>query len=253
MDEKVNECTKVLNIYQRISAVMHDVKYVVKEDKRVNGQYTYVSHDAVSRALHMPMVIHGIVMVPTVKDLTQDGNRTVVRMDVTMVNIDNPADMVTVTTYGYGIDPQDKGVGKAVSYAVKNALLKLFCLETGEDVERDVTTDYRQTLTPDDIKAVTKMLGGNAKDIKTLCSKHNVQELHQIYRDNYDDVVAYVKREYYLSPKQSAEILEAIGEDLELLKKICDWKQVQLITDIRAVDYDAVVRSIDKYKKCNGV
>jgi len=66
-----------LNIYQRIVAVMKEVKYVQKSDRKVNNMYSFVTHDSVSAALHEPMANNGIVMVPTVDQLTQDGNRTI--------------------------------------------------------------------------------------------------------------------------------------------------------------------------------
>lgn len=128
---------KILNIYQRLNQVMKEVKYIQKESKKVNNQYTFVSHDQVASALHDPMANNGIVMIPTILDLVQDGNKTTVKMDISFINSDNPSDKFGVVYYGYGIDAQDKGIGKAVSYAVKYALLKTFCLETGDDVERD--------------------------------------------------------------------------------------------------------------------
>jgi hypothetical protein len=36
----------------------------------------------------------------------------------------------------------DKGPGKAVSYAFKYALLKVFCLETGDDPDNDANARY---------------------------------------------------------------------------------------------------------------
>lgn len=129
---------ETLNIYQRISAVMADLDYVQKEDKLVNDQYSFVSHDAVSAAIHPLLVKHGIVIVPRVINWTQDGNRTAVDMEVDFVNIDTPEDMITVPSFGFGIDKQDKAPGKAVSYAVKYAALKLFVLATGDDPERDL-------------------------------------------------------------------------------------------------------------------
>lgn len=130
------ESPRVLNIYQRLNLVMQEVKAIQKEDKKVNNQYTFVSHDAVARALHDPMVNAGIMMIPTIADLNQDGNRTAAKVNVDFVNIDDSSDRVSVTYWGYGVDPSDKGIGKAVSYAVKYALLKVFCLETGDDVEK---------------------------------------------------------------------------------------------------------------------
>ena len=125
------------NIYQRLAAVMTAVSYVQKENKKVNNQYTFVSHDAVTAKLRPALIEHGIMPIVTVKHSAQDGNRTEVTISVKFVNIDKPEEIVEVESFGYGIDPQDKGPGKAVSYAFKYALLKTFCLETGDDPERD--------------------------------------------------------------------------------------------------------------------
>lgn len=126
-----------LNIYQRLHAVMKDVEYIRKEDKKVNNQYTFVSHDAVTGKCRKAFVDHGVLVVPTVQQNVQNGNRTETTILVEFVNIDNPDDKVLTTSIGYGIDNQDKGVGKAYSYAYKNALLKVLALETGDDPERD--------------------------------------------------------------------------------------------------------------------
>jgi hypothetical protein len=131
------KATEILNIYQRIAKVMQDISYVQKEDKKVNNQYTFVSHDAVTAALRPSFIKHGIVTVPRVTNVQMDGNRTTVFIEVDFVNIDTPDDRITVPVFGYGIDPQDKGPGKAMSYAVKYAYLKVFALETGDDPERD--------------------------------------------------------------------------------------------------------------------
>lgn len=125
------------NIYQRMAEVMKTVAYVQKEEKKVNNQYTFVSHDAVTAKLRPALIENGILPVVTVKKHLQDGNRTEVLIGVRYVNIDKPEEYVEVEAFGYGIDPSDKGPGKAVSYAVKYALLKTFCLETGDDPERD--------------------------------------------------------------------------------------------------------------------
>lgn len=125
------------NVHQRILAVMADVDYVAKGEKQVAGQYKYVSHDAVTATLHPMFVKHGIIALPNVQESVQCGNRTEVKLLTSFVNVDNPDDAVHIASIGYGIDPQDKGPGKAISYAYKYALLKLFALETGDDPERD--------------------------------------------------------------------------------------------------------------------
>jgi len=126
------------NIHQRILAVMAEVDYVAKGDKMVNKQYTFVSHDTVTARLHPQFVKHGICVVPSVTGSSINGNRTAVELNIQFINADKPDDRIEIQYIGYGIDPQDKGPGKAVSYAYKYALLKLFALETGDDPERDI-------------------------------------------------------------------------------------------------------------------
>lgn len=128
-----------LNIYQRLHAAMGEVDYVQKEKKQ-GMNYTIVSHDAVTAKVRPILHKHGIVYHPHALDYVQDGNRTQVRVVVRFVNVDKPEDFVDVPCLGFGIDQQDKGPGKAVSYAVKYALLKALGLETGDDPDTEVVT-----------------------------------------------------------------------------------------------------------------
>lgn len=133
---------KQLNVYQRILAIMEELTYIQKGDARVNGQYKFVSHDDVAEAVHPLLVKHRVLALPCVKETTQEGNRTTVNLRVDFVNVDQPEDRFSVYFPGYGVDPSDKGPGKAVSYALKYALLKTFCLETGEDPDKDAKSRY---------------------------------------------------------------------------------------------------------------
>lgn len=121
-----------LNIHQRLAAAMEDVKYIQKEQKK-GMQYSIVSHDAVTAKVRPVLLKHGIVYYPIALTHTQNGNRTEVELTVRFVNADKPEDCFDVPSLGYGIDSQDKGPGKAISYAVKYALLKALGLETGDD------------------------------------------------------------------------------------------------------------------------
>jgi hypothetical protein len=136
------------NIHQRIHAVMQDVAYIQK-DRNV-GNYKVVSHDAVTAKVRPVLVKHGVIYYPQNMVHEQNGNRTEVTMDIVFVNVDEPNDKIAVPTFGYGIDASDKGPGKAVSYAVKMALLKALGLETGEDA--DDGTDQNHEPAPQPVK-----------------------------------------------------------------------------------------------------
>lgn len=132
----------VLNVHQRLAAAMGEVDYIQKEKKQ-GMNYTIVSHDAVTAKVRPVLLNHGIVYYPVRCEHVHNGNRAECSLTVRFVNIDQPTDFFDVPTFGYGIDPQDKGPGKAMSYAVKYALLKALGLETGDDPDNE-SVNYNQ-------------------------------------------------------------------------------------------------------------
>lgn len=124
------------NVHQRLAAVMEEVTYIQKEGKK-GMQYKIVSHDKVTAKVRPALLAAGIVYYPVRCEHSHNGNRAECSMTVRFVNIDEPTDFFDVPSFGYGVDPQDKGPGKAMSYAVKYALLKALGLETGEDADHD--------------------------------------------------------------------------------------------------------------------
>ena len=129
------------NIYQRLHAVMGEVDYVMKEKKQ-GMRYSIVTHDAVTAKVRPILHKHGVVYYPLSIQRSQNGNRTELDMTVRFVNVED-GDFIDVASGGYGLDDQDKGVGKAISYAVKYALLKALGLETGDDPDEDQVTTHK--------------------------------------------------------------------------------------------------------------
>jgi hypothetical protein len=129
------------NIHQRLAEVMGKVTYIQK-DKKQGMRYSIVSHDVVTAKVRPALLEAGIVYYPTAVRNEQVGNRTQCHITMAFVNIDDPEDFIMVESFGYGIDEQDKGPGKAMSYAVKYALLKTLGLETGDDPDMDQNSKF---------------------------------------------------------------------------------------------------------------
>lgn len=186
---------KPANIYQRINLVMQEVDYIQKGDKKVNNQYRFVSHDQVARIMHGPLTKHGIVMLPSVTSTKNDGNRTEVMVNVRFVNCDDPEQFVSVDFLGFGIDSSDKGPGKAISYACKYALLKVFCLETGDDPDDDQEVVHSLSKSQlDEIKALLAQLpdAEHQKFIEWIASKG--WTLYTVPADAYERLVSGIKK-----------------------------------------------------------
>lgn len=179
------------NIYQRIAAVMAEVDYIQKEKK--NGmRYSIVSHDAVTAKVRPILLKHGVVYWPESLLREQVGNTTMVNLSVRFQNIDNPEDFLSVETCGYGVDDQDKGPGKAISYAVKYALLKCLGLETGDDpdIEQDKPSDIGevekvraaivQSKTNTDLLAIQDSIKGKSEQFKASLRKDYMAAMERI-------------------------------------------------------------------------
>ena len=136
------------NLYQRMSAVMQDVKRLQKDKQVGSGNYAYkaMSEEKVATTLRTAMIEHGLVIFPveqqhSLMDYTRSGRggeATMVSMSTVdvkykIVNIDKPDEFEIIASSGTGVDPQDKGVGKAMTYSMKYALMRAFLIPTGED------------------------------------------------------------------------------------------------------------------------
>lgn len=139
-----------LNIYQRINEVRKAIGYVQK-DKSVStggGSYKAVTHDAVTGMVREALIKHGVVIVPSVvsavfhpKEPEAKQRLYEATFQVEFVNMDEPADRIVTQQNAHALDNGDKAPGKAMSYATKYAILKLFNIETGEDEESRYQVD----------------------------------------------------------------------------------------------------------------
>lgn len=133
-----------MNIYQRVNEVRKQVAYIKKDAKVLN--YKAVTHDAVIATIRPSLIENGIITVPTLVDesMAPTGTKTksgtpIMRYEakfcISFVNMDEPQDRIEMSVPAHANDEGDKAPGKALSYAVKMAELKLFNIETGESDE----------------------------------------------------------------------------------------------------------------------
>ena len=61
------------------------------------------------------------------------------------VNVDEPSEFIETVTFAEGIDSQDKGSGKAMTYGDKYALMKAYKISTGDDPDQTASVDENYT------------------------------------------------------------------------------------------------------------
>ena len=134
---------QAISVY--INRVMTDVGYVQKKDENKFQKYKYAGEGALLAALRPAMVRHGLVLFPSVENVSpiDEYGNTTVTIEYTLTHAPTGAVWPKpLKAVGVGNDRNsnggvgDKGLYKAITGANKYMLFKLFQLETGDDAEK---------------------------------------------------------------------------------------------------------------------
>lgn len=162
-----------MNIYEKISAVMQDVQYLAKDDhvKFNTTNYKAISEEKVTSVVRESLIKRGIVIVPIAQTHRREGTLSTVDVTYRVQNIEDSEDYIIVASSGTGADTQDKGVGKAMTYAYKYMLLRTFAIPTGEDPDKISSAEL------DDKEKAT------ARETPKMATPEDMAELKIIARD----------------------------------------------------------------------
>ena len=130
-------------IYELMSLVMRDVRNVGKDGFNDHHKYAFRGVDDFIGALAQPLRDHGVFMLTEILDyqVSVRGNKNATHMRVAF-HFQGPAgDRVTATTLGEASDTADKASNKAMSAALKYALMQTFMIPVDagslDDGDRD--------------------------------------------------------------------------------------------------------------------
>lgn len=125
------------NLYRKISEVMKDVAYLKKDDHIKFGSTNYkaISEEKVTQAVRTSLIKHGLIILPVKQDHLKEGNLSTVNTTYKIVDVDTGS-YEEIVSSGTGVDTQDKGVGKAMTYSYKYLLLRTFAIPTGDDPDK---------------------------------------------------------------------------------------------------------------------
>lgn len=159
---KTNITKNKLNLYQKINKIMSEIEYLKKDDKvvtntRTNAGYKAISEEKVTSEIRKGLVKYGIVIIPIEQEHSREDEKlkdqygndkinriTTVNVKYRIQNTDDKEDYIMASSSGTGVDTQDKGVGKAMTYAYKYLLLRTFAIPTGEDPDKISSDVYSQ-------------------------------------------------------------------------------------------------------------
>lgn len=137
-----------VNIYEKMSAIMQDVQYLTKDDQVKFGTTSYkaLSEEKVTGIMRAELIKHKLVIYPIQQSASRIGQITHVDVMYRLVNVENPEEYIDIASCGDGADSQDKGSGKAMTYAFKYMWLRAFALPTGEDPDKISSAELDEKL-----------------------------------------------------------------------------------------------------------
>ena len=137
-----------MNIYEKMSAIMQDVQYLTKDDQVKFGTTSYkaLSEEKVTGIMRAELIKHKLVIYPIQQSASRIGQITHVDVMYRLVNAENPEEYIDIASCGDGADSQDKGSGKAMTYAFKYMWLRAFALPTGEDPDKISSAELDEKL-----------------------------------------------------------------------------------------------------------
>ena len=196
---------KEMNIFQKMSAITDEIITVAKNLTIGTGknQYKAVSEVDVLNAVKPIEIKFGIYSYPVSRKIidskvltskseyngeVSEKNQLFVRIETNyrFVNIDKPEEYIEITSYGDGVDSQDKATGKAMTYSDKYALLKAYKIETGDDPDQNESESIKKTTqkvttitaTPKQIELLAKAYTG--ENLEKLLQVNNISKLEEM-------------------------------------------------------------------------
>lgn len=150
-----------MNIFEKMAAITAELQTVAKNltvQQTKTSSYKAVSERDILDAVKPLEAKYGVYSYPVSRTILESNmleseseyNGKVTRKTTFMtrietvyrfVNIEKIDEYIETTTFAEGIDTQDKGSGKAMTYADKYALMKAYKISTGEDPDQTASEE----------------------------------------------------------------------------------------------------------------
>ncbi len=154
-----------MNIFEKMSAITSELQTVAKNltvQQTKTSSYKAVSERDILDAVKPLEAKYGVYSYPVGREVLESNMlesesewqgkvtkkttfMTRIKTVYRFVNVEKPEEYIETTTFAEGIDSQDKGSGKAMTYGDKYALMKAYKISTGEDPDQTASeeTNYK--------------------------------------------------------------------------------------------------------------
>ncbi len=199
-----------MNIYEKMAAITADLQTVAKNLTVATSKtafYKAVSERDILDAVKPLEAKYGVYSYPVSREILEShlleseyqGNKKTTFMTriatvYRFVNTEKPEEYIETTTFAEGIDPQDKGSGKAMTYGDKYALMKAYKISTGDDPDQEASKEQIYTPAPTARQKLIAFLKEKGKDVNEVAFAYNLDK--STTEERYAAVLKDLEAEY---------------------------------------------------------
>jgi hypothetical protein len=190
-----------MEIYKALSAVNRSIKAIGKDRLNEQQGFKFRGIDDVMNELHYLFAANDIIILQTVNNIevTERSNARgtalfYVRVNVTYHFTHSDGSQADITVFGEAMDSGDKATTKAMSIALKYALLQMFLIPTEGDKDPDAQAHEVKAARTNGKSAPAEILPPpmdipvNPKEVADMIDRidraQSDEELENIYRQN---------------------------------------------------------------------
>jgi hypothetical protein len=196
-----------LNLRQKLAEVRRRIGYVQKRGHNERFNYSYVTAADIAGSVGDILAELGVVVIPSLEEISYEpaaGRGEAARMArvimaYTFADVDSGEEVVA-TAAGQGLDAGDKAAYKAMTGALKYALLQTFLLATCDDPE-DERLDARfsksssgRVINAEQVRDLEKRIQDTGTDLERLLAYYKVASLSEMTEFAYRVAVKVLNR-----------------------------------------------------------
>ena len=209
-DEQPNR--QELNLREKFAEVRRRLGYVQKRGHNERHNYSYVTAADLAGSVGDILAELGVVVIPQLQSISTEPPRSsserIARIVMNYRFVDaKSGEELTVRVAGEGADAGDKAPYKAMTGALKYALLQSFLLATGDDPE-DERADSRTALgaerviTPEQVRELQGLIEETGTELERVLAYYRVAALSEMTEGSYRRALELLNRKL---TKQSRE------------------------------------------------
>jgi hypothetical protein len=193
-----------LNLREKFAEVRRRLGYVQKRGHNERHNYNYVTAADLAAAVGDILAELGVVVIPQLQSISTEPPRSsserIARIVMNYRFVDaRSGEELTVRVAGEGADAGDKAPYKAMTGALKYALLQSFLLATGDDPE-DARADSRAALgserviTPEQVRELQQLIEETGTELERVLAYYRVSALSEMTEGSYRRALELLNR-----------------------------------------------------------